>query len=271
MTSTAATGAADIGLSGVVAPHLDDGRDNDSFAIGAKVLVVDDEPAIVDAITYNLRQQGFVPIIAGDADTALRLLRSKEPDAIILDVMLPSGSGFDVCRLIRQSGNTVPILMLTARVSESDRVQGLEGGADDYLIKPFGMRELMARIRALLRRSAVVTAANTATEKEGMDSPTIASTALGLILDPEKREAFLHGQLLTLSRKEFDLLFLLASNPGRVFNRQTLLDRIWGEDAYVDDRTIDVHIRWLREKIEPVPGKPQYLITLRGVGYKFQS
>ncbi len=238
---------------------------------GAKVLVVDDEPAIVDAISYNLRQQGFVPIIAGDADTALRLLRSKAPDCVILDVMLPSGSGFDVCRLIRQSGNSVPILMLTARVSESDRVQGLEGGADDYLIKPFGMRELMARIRALIRRSASVTATNAAAEKEANPTPTIASTSLGLIIDAEKREATLHKELLTLSRKEFDLLFLLASHPGRVFNRQTLLDRIWGEDAYVDDRTIDVHIRWLREKIEPVPGKPQYLITLRGVGYKFQT
>ncbi|MES2464676.1 MAG: response regulator transcription factor [Armatimonadota bacterium] len=238
-------------------------------AAGGKVLVVDDEPAIVDAITYNLRQQGFVPIIAGDADTALRLLRSKEPDVVILDVMLPSGSGFDVCRLIRQSGNTVPILMLTARVSESDRVQGLEAGADDYLVKPFGMRELMARIRALLRRSLVNTT-SAAGEKEGKDTPTIASTALGLILDPEKREASLHDQPLTLSRKEFDLLLLLASHPGKVFNRQTLLDRVWGEDAYVDDRTIDVHIRWLREKVEPVPGKPKYLITLRGVGYKFQ-
>jgi DNA-binding response OmpR family regulator len=247
----------------------DGGGCNEASAPGAKVLVVDDEPAIVDAITYNLRQQGFVPIIASDADTALRLLRAKQPDCVILDVMLPSGSGFDVCRLIRQSGNAVPILMLTARVSESDRVQGLEAGADDYLIKPFGMRELMARIRALLRRSVVTTKA--AAEQEGTAAPTIASTALGLILDPEKREALLHDELLTLSRKEFDLLFLLASHPGRVFKRQTLLDRVWGEDAYVDDRTIDVHIRWLREKIEPVPGKPQYLITLRGIGYKFQT
>jgi DNA-binding response OmpR family regulator len=246
-----------------------EGGNDDLPAQGAKVLVVDDEPAIVDAITYNLRQQGFVPIIAGDADTALRLLRAKEPDCVILDVMLPSGSGFDVCRLIRQSGNAVPILMLTARVSESDRVQGLEAGADDYLVKPFGMRELMARIHALLRRSAAMP--RSAAEKESNSTPTIASTALGLILDPVKREAQLHDQLLTLSRKEFDLLFLLASHPGRVFKRQTLLDRVWGEDAYVDDRTIDVHIRWLREKIEPVPGKPQYLITLRGVGYKFQT
>jgi DNA-binding response OmpR family regulator len=238
--------------------------------VGTRVLVVDDEPAIVDAITYNLRQQGFIPIIAGDADTALRLLRAKEPDVVILDVMLPSGSGVDVCRLIRQSGNTIPILMLTARVSENDRVQGLEAGADDYLVKPFGMRELMARIHALLRRS-LVTTSNAASEKAESTGPTIASTALGLILDPDKRAASLHNRVLTLSRKEFDLLFLLASHPGRVFTRKTLLDRVWGEDAYVEDRTIDVHIRWLREKIEPVPGTPRHLLTLRGIGYKFQA
>ncbi|MBC8103892.1 MAG: response regulator transcription factor [Cytophagales bacterium] len=248
-----------------------DAGEGGSSVPGAKVLVVDDEPAIVDAVSYNLRQQGFIPMIAGDADTALRLLRDKTPDLVILDVMLPSGSGFDVCRLIRQSGNSVPILMLTARVSESDRVQGLEMGADDYLVKPFGMRELMARIRALLRRSAVVPAASLLADGIGSGMPNIASAALGLIINPEKREAHLREKPLTLSRKEFDLLSILASYPGRVFDRQTLLDRVWGEDAYVDDRTVDVHIRWLREKIEPTASKPQYLITIRGVGYKFQN
>jgi DNA-binding response OmpR family regulator len=237
-----------------------------SPAPGAKVLVVDDEPAIVEAVAYNLRQQGYTPLLAGDADTALRILKEKEPDLLVLDVMLPSGSGFDVCRLIRQSGNPVPILMLTARVTESDRVHGLDIGADDYLIKPFGMRELMARIKALLRRGGP----NAGTDGEA-GSMTIASAALGLIIDREKREARLKEAPLGLSRKEFDLLALLASHPGRVFDRQTLLDRVWGEDAYVDDRTVDVHIRWLREKIEPTPGKPQHLLTVRGVGYKFQS
>ncbi len=263
----------DIADSAAPLTDLNRLRENDStdnFA-GAKVLVVDDEPAIVDAITYNLRKQGFAPIIASDADTALRLLRSKEPDAVILDVMLPSGSGFDVCRLIRQSGNTVPILMLTARVSENDRVHGLESGSDDYLVKPFGMRELMARVRALLRRSAVTATPPATDEDETVVVPTIASAALGLILDPAKREASLHGKPLPLSRKEFDLLLLLASHPGRVYKRNELLDRVWGEDAFVEDRTIDVHVRWLREKIEPEPSKPQYLLTLRGVGYKFQS
>ena len=239
-------------------------------ATTARVLVVDDEPAIVDAVTYNLRQQGYQPLVATDADAALRLFRERKPDLIILDVMLPSGSGFDICRLIRQGGSQTPILMLTARVAEGDRVQGLEIGADDYLIKPFGMRELMARVKALLRRG-VQSGENVAAAGGALSStPTImASSRLGLVIDVEKREARTAQKPLVLSRKEFDLLALLAGHPGRVFDRQTLLDRVWGEDAYVDDRTVDVHIRWLREKIETVPGKPQYLLTVRGIGYKF--
>jgi len=232
------------------------------------VLVVDDEPAIVDAVSYTLRQQGFVPLIAGDADAALRLFRDRSPDVIILDVMLPSGSGFEVCRLIRQGGSAVPILMLTARVSETDRVRGLDTGADDYLVKPFGMRELMARVRALLRRS---TGGDVQAPVGEPATPLIGCAALGLTIDRDKREARRRDETLSLSRKEFDLLALLVANPGRVFDRQTLLDRVWGEDAYVDDRTVDVHIRWLREKIEPEPGKPVYLLTIRGVGYKFQN
>ena len=242
-----------------------------------KVLLVDDEPAIVDAVSYNLRQQGFVPLIASDADTALRLFKEKAPDVILLDVMLPSGSGFDVCRLIRKTGSRVPILMLTARIAEADRVYGLELGADDYLVKPFGMRELMARIKALLRRSAATEESGgeeSSSTKSGSGGDTfsvISISSIGLMLDPQKRESRLGDKPLTLSRKEFDLLTLLATHPGRVFDRPTLLDRVWGQDAYVDDRTVDVHIRWLREKIEPEPSKPQYLLTVRGVGYKFQG
>jgi DNA-binding response OmpR family regulator len=243
-------------------PPIDIPKASTASAPAAKVLVVDDEPAIVEAVAYNLRQQGFTPLVAGDADTALRLIKEKDPDVIILDVMLPSGSGFDVCRLIRQTGNTVPILMLTARVAESDRVQGLEIGADDYLVKPFGMRELMARIRALLRRGVTSSAESAA---------PVVSSVLGLSIEVERREARIGEKSLTLSRKEFDMLTLLASHPGRVFDRQTLLDRVWGEDAYVDDRTVDVHIRWLREKIEPEPSKPKHILTVRGVGYKFQG
>jgi DNA-binding response OmpR family regulator len=240
---------------------------------GGHVLVVDDEPAITEALAYNLRRHGYVPLIASDADAALRILRERSPAVVILDVMLPSGSGFEVCRLIRQSGNQVPILMLTARVSEPDRVRGLEVGADDYVIKPFGMRELIARVRALQRRSVVsaLAGAASASSDEPRSKPVITVTALGLVIYPERREASLREKPLSLSRKEFDVLALLTAHPGRVFDRQTLLDRVWGQDAYVDDRTVDVHIRWLREKVEPTPGKPQFLLTVRGVGYKFQN
>ena len=255
-------------------PPFDDTAPAAPSPASARILVVDDEAAIIDAVTYNLRAQGYTAIIAGDADAALRLFRDRKPDLIILDVMLPSGSGFDICRLIRQGGSTVPILMLTARVEEADRVHGLEIGADDYLIKPFGMRELMARVKVLLRRGAASDAAANAAlagaGKEPAAAPAImASSKLGLVIDVERRDARTAEKLLTLSRKEFDLLALLAAHPGRVFDRQTLLDRVWGADAYVDDRTVDVHIRWLREKIEPVPSKPQFLLTVRGVGYKF--
>lgn len=238
-----------------------------SATLPPKILVVDDEPSIVEAVTYNLRQQGYETLTAHDADTALRLFRDKAPDLLILDVMLPSGSGFEVCRILRQKGSQIPILMLTARIAEADRVQGLEIGADDYLVKPFGMRELMARVKALLRRGGAPLAD---TETTGSGA-VVSSSALNLTINTEKREAYLNDALLTLSRKEFDLLTFFVSYPGRVFDRQTLLARVWGEDAFIDDRTVDVHVRWLREKIEPVPGKPQFILTARGVGYKFSG
>ena len=232
---------------------------------GVKILVVDDEPSLTEALAYNLRANGYQPLVAADADAALRLFRDEKPELVLLDVMLPSGSGFDICRLIRQGGSTVPILMLTARIAESDRVQGLELGADDYVVKPFGMRELMARIKALLRRAASGSDSNGT-----MQGATLASAALNLVVDSEKREARMGEGHLKLSRKEFDLLAALTAHPGRVFDRQALLDRVWGEGNIVDDRTVDVHIRWLREKIEPEPGKPVHLLTVRGVGYKWQ-
>lgn len=233
----------------------------------ARILLVDDEPAIVEAVAYSLRQQGFAVSAAGDAEAALRAFKAERPDVILLDVMLPSASGFEVCRRIRQSDARVPILMLTARVAEADRVQGLEIGADDYLVKPFGMRELIARVRALLRRSS-----SGGVDEAGVPAgaPVLTCRALGLTLDPERREARIGDRSLTLTRKEWDLLAHFLSHPGRVFDRQTLLARVWGEDAaFVDERTVDVHVRWLREKIEPVPGKPEHLLTVRGVGYKF--
>ena len=231
---------------------------------GVKILVVDDEPSLTEALAYNLRSHGFVPIVAADADAALRLFREEKPDLVLLDVMLPSGSGFDICRMIRQSGSQTPILMLTARIAESDRVQGLELGADDYVVKPFGMRELIARIKALLRRSA------SSVEGGSLRGPSLVSPALELVVDVEKREVTLGEREIKLSRKEFDLLSVMSAHPGRVFDRQSLLNRVWGEGNIVDDRTVDVHVRWLREKLEPEPGKPAHLLTVRGVGYKWQ-
>lgn len=233
-----------------------------------KILVVDDEAPILDAIAYNLAKEGYEVDCATDADECLQRVADSVPDAIILDVMLPSGSGIDVCRGIHELYAKLPILLLTARAAEADRLRGFDAGADDYLVKPFSMRELMARVRALLRRST----GNT----DSQDTQDRARTALllatdGIHIDPDRREVQKDGSVVPLTRKEFDLLTILAHNRGRVFDRQTLLSRVWGEDSYVDDRTVDVHIRWLREKIEKLPGQPEFLITVRGVGYKYRG
>ncbi|MFM7186961.1 MAG: response regulator transcription factor [Armatimonadota bacterium] len=229
----------------------------------SKILVVDDEPTLSEVISYNLRQAGYVTVTAADADEALRIFKEEKPDLILLDVMLPQGSGFDVCRLIRQQGNTVPIIMLTARIAESDRVLGFELGADDYILKPFATRELIARVKALLRRSRT-------TSDENPSTDLLVSATLGMTIDTDKRSVSINGSEVRLSRKEFEVLALMVTHPGRVFERSVLLERIWGGEAVVDERTVDVHIRWLREKIEPEPSKPVHLLTLRGIGYKFQ-
>ena len=225
-----------------------------------KVLVVDDEAPIVEVITYNLRKEGFQTVSAMDAETCIELVRSEKPDLIILDVMLPAASGFDVCRSLRRHSD-VPIIMLTARAEETDRVVGLELGADDYITKPFSIRELMARVKAILRRT------------QAGDMPSSSSTVRvgDLVIDPIRYEVTVAEKRVDLSPKEFDLLRFLASHAGQVFSRQALLDRVWGADAYVEDRTVDVHIRWLREKIETVPSHPVRLLTVRGVGYKFSG
>lgn len=229
----------------------------------AKILVVDDEPTLLEVISYNLRQAGYVTVTAADADDALRMFKDEKPDLILLDVMLPQGSGFDVCRLIRQQGSNVPIIMLTARIAESDRVLGFELGADDYILKPFATRELIARVKALLRRS------RTASDESPVTDLLVSAT-LGMTIDTDKRSVSINGNEVKLSRKEFEVLALMVTHPGRVFERSVLLERIWGGEAVVDERTVDVHIRWLREKIEPEPSKPVHLLTLRGIGYKFQ-
>lgn len=225
-----------------------------------KVLVVDDEAPILESIAYNLRKEGYEALTAGDAREGLDRARREKPDLIVLDVMLPSGSGLDVCRLLR-SDSAVPIILLTAKAEEMDRVIGLELGADDYVTKPFSMRELMARIKSVLRRSSA----------DAPDSREQPIRIADLSIDPARREVTVGGNAVNLSRKEFDLLQFLASHPERAFTRQMLLDRVWGTDAYVGEKTVDVHVRWLREKIEPEPASPRRILTVRGLGYKFSA
>ncbi len=232
-----------------------------------KILVVDDEEPIVDAISYNLKKEGLMVETASDADECISRFLSGAPDLVILDVMLPSGSGLDLCRRLHRHNAALPVLLLTARAAEADCLRGFDAGADDYVVKPFSMRELMARVHSLLRRSSPQTFTEPAAEPEKSEMLQIA----GMEIRADRREVVREGTAVALSRKEFDLLYLLTANRGRVFDRQTLLSRVWGEDCYVDDRTVDVHIRWLREKLEPIPAKPEMLLTVRGVGYKFKG
>lgn len=219
------------------------------------ILLVDDEPTIVETVEAKLRKEGYAVFSALTAEDGMRLFKQSKPDLLLLDVMLPNRSGFDLCRAIRRESQ-VPIIFLTARASESDRVAGLEIGADDYIVKPFALGELAARVKAVLRRA------------KG-NVPVDAVEIGNLRIDPRTHEATLGGQPLTLARKEFALLLFFASHPGQVFSRETLLDRIWGQDSFVTERTVDVHVRWLREKIERDPSHPERLLTVRGVGYKF--
>lgn len=221
-----------------------------------KVLLVDDEPTILETVETKLRREGYSVFTAATAEDGMRLYKQARPDLLILDVMLPERSGFDLCKAVRKESK-VPILFLTARAGENDRVAGFEMGADDYVVKPFNLAELAARVRALLRRSS------------GGTEPMKAVDSGNLRIDPKTHEVTLDGKPLSLSPKEFALLHFLAQHPGQVFSRDTLLDRVWGLDAFVNSRTVDVHIHWLRERIEPDPAKPTRLITLRGIGYKF--
>jgi len=201
-----------------------------------KVLVVDDEQPLLDALQYALQREGFEVVTATDSEDALRLFHEQNPELVVLDVMLPTRSGFEVCQILRKRSN-VPIIMLTAKGAETDRVVGLEIGADDYVTKPFSMRELMARIKSVMRRTK--TPASVAGNVLKADE---------LSLDVDRHEVRLGDTPLSLSPKEFDLLRFLMEHPGQVFSRQTLLDRVWGEERYIEERTVDVHIHWLREK-----------------------
>ena len=236
-----------------------------------KVLVVDDERVLVETIGYNLRREGYATVNAYDGGEALAAARREKPDAIILDVMLPGLSGFEVCSALRRE-TTVPILMLTARESEVDKVLGLELGADDYLTKPFSMRELLARVKALLRRSEIVGGLSEPAAPQAMSAPGSQTVQAGpLRIDPIQHQATWHGRSLELKPKEFELLLFLARNQHAVLSRDVLLERVWGYDFPIDTRTVDVHVRWLREKIEAEPSRPVHLLTVRGLGYRFTA
>ena len=226
----------------------------------ARVLVVEDEESFVEALRVGLQREGFVVDVARDGREALDRFTEAEPDLVLLDVMLPRISGIDVCREIR-SRSQVPIIMVTAKGEEIDTVVGLEVGADDYVAKPYRLRELVARMRSLLRR------ANWSADGEEQGDEQLLQVD-GLVLDRERHEVTLHGDPLQLPLKEFQLLALLMANQGIVVTRQTLIDRVWGYDYVGDTKTLDVHIKRLRAKIEPNPETPERIVTIRGLGYK---
>jgi len=249
----------------------------------ATILVVDDEPALREALYYMLRREGYRVELAETGVEALRAVRREQPDAVVLDVMLPGIDGLQVCRTLRTE-STVPILLLSAKGEEIDRVVGLEIGADDYLTKPFAMRELLARIKAMLRRAEMVKPATLHSLSAPVAQPAVTIADAGdlassvptetpvvvgpLIVDRARRQASIAGRLLSLRPKEFDLLYFLAKNPGVVHSREVLLRRVWGYDFPIGTRTVDVHMRWLRLKIEGDPADPQLLQTVRGAGYR---
>jgi DNA-binding response OmpR family regulator len=231
----------------------------------ARVLVVEDEPHIRDLITLHLKLEGLTSVAVGDGEEALQLARVEPFDLVVLDLMLPGLDGVTVCRAIRRetTNGDVPILMLTARREESDKVMGLESGADDYLTKPFGLREFIARVRALLRRPRP---SRLGTSPDDDVRPV---TAKGLTVDPARRHARMDGREIELTSHEFDLLYLLASHPGIVFSREALLKRVWGDDTFVTERSVDTLVKRLRKKIEGDATDPQLILTVWGTGYKF--
>ncbi|MBN1830235.1 MAG: response regulator transcription factor [Deltaproteobacteria bacterium] len=227
------------------------------------ILVVDDERDIVDLVSYNLEKEGYLVLQAFDGEEAIRLAKTKKPDLVILDLMLPGIQGMEVARILRKNGTTAltPIIMLTAKTDEIDRVLGLEVGADDYISKPFSVRELLARIRAVLRRCE--------SRVEEKDQEIFVYE--NLAINYRSYSASIDEKKVDLSPKEFKLLKFLSLHPGRVYTRNQLLDHIWGDETFVEPRTIDVHVRRLRTQIEKDPMNPKYIITVRGVGYKFGS
>ncbi len=227
------------------------------------ILVVDDEESFIEALQVGLKREGFRIEVARDGAEALAVFDAVKPDAVLLDVMLPKVSGTDVCREIRKK-SSVPIIMVSARGSEIDTVVGLEVGADDYIVKPYRLRELVARLRAALRRGE--------SSKSNGDFTGAGTVAIGAVaIDAEQHVVTVRGEVTKLPLKEFELLYMLMANAGRVMTRETLIDRVWGTDYFGDTKTLDVHIKRLRAKIEEEPAEPQLVVTIRGLGYKYEK
>lgn len=225
------------------------------------VLVVDDEPSIVDILAFNLEKEGYRVLTAYDGQTGLALAQNQHPDVILLDLMLPQLNGFEVCQALRDAGDTVPILMLTAREEESDKVKGLELGADDYITKPFSVRELMARVKSNLRRSGMVAS-----------PPAPSGDPCRISIDTASATVFKDGSPLELSQREYELISFLTAHPDQVFSREELMEHVWNYAGYVGDvRGVDVAVRRLREKLEDSPANPTFVMTRRGMGYYFNS
>ncbi len=234
--------------------------------MSTKIMIVEDEPALQATLSYNLEREGYQVEVVGDGVIALEMAQKLQPDLILMDVMLPGLDGLEVTRILRQKLNA-PIIMLTARDDEIDRVLGLEIGADDYLTKPFSMRELLARVKAQLRRVRLIRE-----EVQAAESPSEKLLTFGnLSLNLTRREASLHEEVIALKPKEYDLLHYLMEHRGQVLSREQILEKVWNWDFSGGSRTVDVHMRWLREKIEPDPTTPRRIITVRGAGYRFEG
>ena len=230
--------------------------------MGKTVLIVEDEQNIVDILAFNLSRDGYDTIEAYDGVTGLQLALENNPDLILLDLMLPGMNGFEVCRKIRETGSSIPILMLTAREEEADKVMGLELGADDYITKPFSMRELLARVKANIRRVSMAPAANVP------QSAPVGEDRL--VIDKGMAAVRKDGKVLDLTQREYDLICFLAAEPGKIFSREILMEHVWNYDGYVGDvRAVDVAVRRLREKLEDDPANPVFIVTKRGMGYYF--